>query len=122
CCLLPNGKFLLSNQFGSNAALMDPADLTWTALSFTSKADPNAEEGWTLLPDGTLLTVDCENGTHSEKYNPATDIWSSAGSTGVTLPAGPDGYVPEIGPQVLRPDGTVICFGASGHNAVYHPD
>jgi len=118
-CVLPSGKLLLANQFGSNGAILDPSNLTWSTASFTNKADNNSEEGWTLLPDGTILTVDCQNGTQSELYNPTKDTWSGAGSTGVTLPAGINDIVPEMGPQVLRPDGTVICFGASGHNAVY---
>lgn len=121
CTVLADGTFLLANQFGSNGAVMNPTTLAWTNRTFTGKADPNSEEGWTLLQDGTILTVDCQNGTHAEKYNTLTNTWSSAGSTIVTLPATPGGIVPEMGPQVLRPDGTVIAFGASGHNSVYHP-
>ena len=35
---------------------LDPATLTWTLLGNTGKSDFNAEEGWTLLPDGTVFT------------------------------------------------------------------
>ncbi len=120
CTVLPDGTFLLANQFGSNAALLDPATLTWTTRSFKGKSDPNAEEGWTLLQNGNLLTIDCQNGTLSEIYNPLTDTWTGAGSTINALSAGLSGIVNEMGPQVLRPDGTVVAFGASGHNSVYH--
>ena len=82
CAVLPDGRFLLANQFGRNGAIMDPTTLTWTALSFTGKADDSSEEGWTMLQDGTILTVDCQNGTGAERYDPKTDTWSSAGSTG----------------------------------------
>jgi uncharacterized protein (TIGR03437 family) len=101
---------LLSTQL----AKLDPSTLTWTNLQGTGKADANTEEGWTLLPDGTVLTVDVANGTQSEVYSPKTDTWASAGSTVAPLAADT-----EIGPQVLRPDGTVFVAGATGHTAVY---
>jgi uncharacterized protein (TIGR03437 family) len=89
--------------------------MAWTVLKGSGKADPNAEEGWTLLPDGSILTIDTENGANSERYLPATDTWISAGITPVPLSVGE-----EIGPQVLRPDGTVFVVGATGHTAVYN--
>jgi len=122
CTLLPDGRFLLANLFGTDGAVLDPTTMTWTQLSFTGKADQNAEETWTLLPDGTILTVDCQNGTHAERYDPLTDTWTSAGSTGVPISATKPGIGYEIGPAVLRMDGTVIAFGASGHTALYHPN
>src|SRR5262249_24566331 len=122
--VLPNGKFLLANQFSQAMAVLDPATLTWTNLNATNKADNNSEETWTLLPDGTILTTDCQNGTTAEKYSIANDQWYSAGSTQVTLPsnAGYPTYVPEIGPQILRPNGTIIAFGGTSNTAIYTPD
>jgi len=32
--------------------------MTWTAAGYTGKNDFNAEEGFTLMPDGTVLTFD----------------------------------------------------------------
>ncbi len=47
--------------------------------------------------------------------------WTSAGSTIVQLA---DNSTPsssfELGPAVLRPDGTVLATGATGHNAVFN--
>ncbi|HEY3663272.1 MAG TPA: hypothetical protein VGL24_08995, partial [Chthoniobacterales bacterium] len=90
--------------------------LTWTAVG-SGKADFFAEEGFCLLPNGTVLTVDCANGTNSETYSPATGAWSTAGSTIVKLP---DAGSLEIGPLIQRPDGTVAAFGGVPHSAIYN--
>jgi hypothetical protein len=149
--VLPDGTFMLANKcpvpctggtIKAKAALLDAANLTWTVLNGTGgyigKLDENTEEGWTLLPNGDLLTVDtyiCEiscytpNGMNSEIYNPITGVWSSAGSTGVQLwdsqAACGEATKYEVGPAALRPDGTVFATGANGcagepaHTAIY---
>src|SRR5208282_1093047 len=65
-----------------------------------------------------VLTVDANDApnTNSELYDPTTGSWSSAGSTIVELE---DPSSHELGPAVLRPDGTVIATGATGHNAIF---
>ena len=112
--VLPDSRFLLAHSFGLDLARLDPATLTWTKLNGAGKADANEEEGWTLLPDGTILTIDVLGQNHSERYTPRTGLWSSAGN-----PVAPLSALTEIGPQVLRPDGTVFVAGASGHTGVY---
>jgi hypothetical protein len=139
--VLPNGHFLLGSKFDKRVAELDPATLTWTNLSSTGKHDRNAEEGWTLMPDGSVLTFDVTKAPHSERYVPSQDKWLSAGSTIVDLhspttihgciPYGKHGcYYPpgEVGPGILRPDGTVFATGSAsnggsgpGHTAIYHP-
>ena len=64
------------------------------------------EEGWVLLPSGKILSIAIKSGTNSELYNPATDTWSSAGSTGVPLW---DSALKETGASILRPD-VCICL------------
>jgi hypothetical protein len=120
CCIsdaqsvvLADGRFMLANADTSEQAILNAATLTWMATG-TGKADINNEEGWTLLPNKQLLTVDARNGTNSELYVPASGKWHSAGSTLVELSAGL-----EVGPAVLRPNGTVFATGAGGHTAVY---
>jgi hypothetical protein len=120
CCIsdgqsvvLADGRFMLANADTSEQAILNDATLTWTPTG-SGKADINNEEGWTLLPNKQLLTVDARNGTNSELYVPASGKWQSAGSTMVQLSAGL-----EVGPAVLRPDGTVFATGANGHTAVY---
>jgi hypothetical protein len=121
--VLQNGKLLLGNIFGTNLAQLDPTTLLWTTLAGTGKADNNSEEGWTQLPNGKVLAVDAgtQGGTGSEIYDPVTGTWSSAGSTVASLPnSGGLMIVPELGPQVSRPNGTVFAAGATQHSAVYN--
>jgi hypothetical protein len=126
--VLPNGTFMLQDKMSKQAALLDLATMTWAETGTSTKADWNDEEGWTLLPNGKVLTIDCytesyflgtpypSNPTHSELYNPTTGRWSSAGSTITTLT---DPVLFETGPAVLRPDGTVFAVGSQGHTSIY---
>jgi len=139
--VLTNGKFMLGQKMTMRMAELDPYTLTWTSLASTGKSDWNAEEGWTTLPNGTVLTADVLNSPNSEHYDRAIQTWIQDGSTQALL-MGPcevdcangirgawGTYYPpgEIGPAVLRPDGTVFATGAlhrgeaTGHTAVYTP-
>jgi hypothetical protein len=114
----PDGVFMLG-QGGiatKKQVLFNPSDLTWTALNATGKADTFSEEGFGLLPDGRVMVVDTQNIPNSELYNPATATWTSAGSTGVILA---DAGSLEIGPQLQRPNGTLIAFGGTPHTGIY---
>jgi hypothetical protein len=116
--VLANGTFMLgaSGFSGTTAqALLNESKLTWRATG-TGKADGNGEEGWSLLPDGKVLTVDTTMPRNTEIYTPSTGSWTSAGQTPVPL-TDSDG---EVGPQILRPDGTVFAVGAAGPNAIYN--
>ncbi len=117
--VLANGTYMLGNCCSSEAALLDATTLTWTVTG-AGKADVDSEEGWTLLQDGTVLTVDVSNPhpDHSERYLPASGKWVSAGSTIVNL-VNTSQF--EIGPAMLRPDGTVFAAGATQFTSVYHP-
>lgn len=117
--VLANGTLMLGNCCTDLQALFDESTLTWTATG-QGKADSNSEEGWVLLPDGEVLTVDLASGsgTHSELYNPATGTWSPTGTVPVQLENTP---CYETGPMVLRPDGTVFAIGGPGDTAVYTP-
>jgi len=128
--VLPDGTFMLGDKMSRQGALLDPKSLTWKETGGETKSDLNDEEGWTLLPNGEVLTVDCytdynfglisnypANPTNSEIYNPTTHQWSSAGSTINTLT---DPVLYEMGPAILRPDGTVFATGSEGYTAIYH--
>jgi hypothetical protein len=120
--VLPDGTFMMGQggQPSKLQVLFNPTTLTWTAVSSSAKADGFSEEGFALLPNGNVLTVDCEDGTNSETFNPSTLKWSTAGSTIVSLPnSGGLGIVPEMGPLMQRPDGSVVAFGATTHTSIY---
>jgi hypothetical protein len=123
--VLADGRFILADCCSTNAAVLDPKTLTWTSFG-TGKNDINDEEGWTLLPTGNLFTVDANNTADlkaTELFNVRTGKWSAGPDAPVQLAdLDPDGGGShELGPQVLRPDGTVLSVGATGHTAVYHP-
>ncbi len=125
--ILTNGTFMMANCCTSQQALLNASALTWTSTG-SGKFDENDEEGWTLLPGGKVLTVDAyvnrndPTGTNSELYDPGSGSWSSAGSTIVQLWDSHGSY--EVGPAVLRPDGTVFATGANGagagHTSIYN--
>jgi len=136
--ILPNGHFLIGRKFDMQMADLDPSTMTWTAVASTGKADWNAEEGWVLMPNGTVLTWDVLNSPHAEHYVPSLQQWISDGNTATDLMGPPEvgciqygggEYCPpgETGPGILRPDGTVYATGATpqgqnhGHTSVYHP-
>ncbi len=151
--ILPNGTFVFGSKLDRKMWSLDPSTLSWTSIASTGKADNFAEEGFTLLPTGDILTVDMVATPQSELYAAGSRTWLAAGATptllasptdypggltygpapvqvvgGVTYGPGPAGtYLPpgEIGPAILRPDGTVFATGSAvtgqaGHTAVYH--
>jgi len=146
--LMPDGSFVFGTKLGRAMWRLDPVSLTWTSVPAAGKADDFAEEGWTLLPDGALFTIDVGNPPHAEHYDPAVGQWLSDGSTptilaspsdisggltygpapvqvvgGVTYGPGPTGtYFPpgEIGPALLLPNGKVFATGAALSGATGH--
>jgi hypothetical protein len=138
--VLPNGKFMVGNKLTKHDAVLNPKTLLWASVSSLGKSDFNAEEGWTLLPDGSVLTFDVKNAPNAERYVPSLKMWVNAGNTIVDLHSpyiggclnygGPHLYCPpgEVGPAILRPDGTVFATGSAsnggsgpGHTSIYNP-
>jgi hypothetical protein len=119
--VLADGTFMLGNcgscdpaSVEKEQALLDETTLTWT-ITGTGKNDQNSEEGWTLLPSGDVLVVDTWSTPESELYNPSTGTWSLAGDT----PSNLVNPCIEIGPAVLRPDGTVWATGGENTTAIF---
>ncbi len=117
--VLADGRFMLGgagNYTNKTQALLDPAKLGWTATG-THKVDADEEEQFLLLPTGRVLTVGLSpTPDYAESYDPSTGTWSRAGTIPVPVVLKKGG---EIGPLVLRPNGTVLAVGATGYNAVY---
>jgi hypothetical protein len=117
--VLADGRLLFGNPNNAAMALFDPQ--TQTYFFTAAKNDNSSEETFTLLPTGDVLAVQCSNGTNAEIYTPSTDVWLQMGSTGVSLPQPCAGFVSEIGPAILLPNGNVFAIGASGNTAIYTP-
>jgi hypothetical protein len=146
--VLPDGSFIFGAKLGRNMWRLDPVSLTWTSVPAAGKADDFAEEGWTLLPDGELFTIDVGDPLHAEHYDPAAGQWYGDGNTptaltspsdtpggmtygpapvqvvgGVSYGPGPAGiYFPpgEVGPALLLPDGRVFATGAATSGSSAH--
>lgn len=138
--VLASGVFMLADCCDGPpfpAALLNASNLTWTTTG-TNKADKYDEEGWTLVPDGSLLTVDTYTtaignttcGFNTERYSPSTGAWSSAGNVpkqladcNATNAAGGSNPSNEMGPQVMMYNGKMIAFGGTtantAHTALY---
>ncbi|MHB1089062.1 MAG: Kelch repeat-containing protein, partial [Acidimicrobiales bacterium] len=124
--VLANGTFMIGSADFSQTkdqAVLNASTLTWSTTG-ANKADGNGEEGWSLLPNGKVLTVDTwlPSTNNSEIYDPATGSWSSAGATPVPLidpSSGPANNEGEIGPQLLMPNGNVFAEGSNGNTAIY---
>jgi len=115
--ILADGRVLLGDISGRRSAIYDPASNTWAAAG--NKDDARCtEETWVILPDQTILAIECDNQPKAEKYVPASDTWVSAGTTPVTLV---DTASDEVGAAILLPDGRVFCIGATNHTALYTP-
>ncbi len=121
-CVLPDGRLLLGEPGSARTAIFDPVSGNWTqAGTGGAKRAACAGEGWTLLADGTVLTVECSDGGGSQLYVPGSDAWIDAGSTRSVLPQTCPGDTARTGPAVLLPDGRVFAVGASGNTALYTP-
>ncbi|MEO7085467.1 MAG: kelch repeat-containing protein [Gemmatimonadaceae bacterium] len=149
-CVLPDGRVIFGALNSTQTAIWDPVNGSWvqSGTAFGTIPDTKTgwcnEEGWTLLADGTVMTVNVKVPTTSggstlnnapntaERYFPAEDIWRATATLpnvnaltnvldkGVS-PAVNVGVF-EIGPAMLLPDKRLISFGATGHTAVWTPD
>jgi hypothetical protein len=119
--VLADGRWLLGGSQTTADAIFDPSTLTWTATSGPGKLIANTEAGFTLLPDGHILSVDvvppaCTTRA-PEMLDPATLEWASAGLT--PAPLSECGNINEIGPQILMYNGKVFVEGATPATALF---
>ena len=143
--VLPNGQWMIADCCNEpkNQALFNPNNLTWTPTGANFQSG-NDEAGWTLLPDGSVLTVDINNGfatsSTSERWvkgtwNPAQFPQASTNNElsdctyEVVANTAPYIVCPsthqfgnnEMGPQLLLPNQTVFAIGATGKVSIYTP-
>ncbi len=117
CCVLPDGRVLLGSITDNRCAIYDPVANSWSAAGSKHNSTTN-EETWTLLPDQTVITVDCAGAPQTEKFVIALNQWISSGNTPTSLV---ETSSIEIGPALLLPDGRLFAIGATGQTALYTP-
>ena len=133
CVVNAQGQFMLNQQNANGrVAIFDPTTNTYgPTLTPAGKLTDNSESGWTLLPDGSIFVTDVSSAaiSTSERYLPP---YLAGNTNGTWVPAasassiGRMSFSTEIGPQVLRYDGTVVVFGIqnganSGKNGYFTP-
>jgi len=103
CCVLPDGRVLLGSIENNSTAIYDPDLGTWTPGP--NKDDSSSEETWTLLPDETVLTVECSRHPNAEK------LVGGAWVAGPDFPPDSNGKLMEAkdAPACLLPNGNVLC-------------
>ena len=126
--VLADGTFMLASCCAINPPadiLFNPKTLTWKNTGAPRFGNGyQDEQGYELLPNGDVLTVDIwtdfnfvtqtgTDATNAERYKPNPGQWIRAGNTPVSLvdPIQCGNF--EIGPAVLRGDGTVVAFGGN---------
>jgi hypothetical protein len=135
-CMLGDGRVLFGGGGNQQTVLWDPQTNQWQQAGINidgsqSKNGRTAEETWTLLPNGSVLTVMIPSGLFNppadpndptitdpvppvtaapyggnpaERYIPSLDRWVNAGDTQQTLPYNSVQADPEIGPAIVLPD------------------
>lgn len=129
--LIPGGQILAGNIFNRSTYVYNIATNTWNFGANKFYNDRSDEEGWTKLPDNTVLNYDLFQSVsagsgYAELYNPALNTWSSIspadGSANGTLPVLSSSALGfELGPELRLQDGRVLVIGANNHTAVYTP-
>ena len=115
-CVLSDGTVLVGSIESNSCAVYDPLSRSWFGAG--SKLNTNSsEETWTLLPDGSVLSVDCNGHPAAERYVNGT--WRHEPNTPSDLVEASSN---EVGPAILLPNGNVFAIGATGATAIYVPD
>ena len=86
--VLPNGNFLVGQKLTEQAAYLSPATLKWTKVPTKGKSDFNSEEGWTLLPNGTVLTIGYDMAIYTPVGSPQASWAPTISSVPTTLTRG----------------------------------
>ena len=115
--VLADGRVLIGNINTPEVAFFNAKTQAFT-VSPNSKASRCDEESWTLMPDGTIVTIETNNPPNAEKYLPAFDRWVNAGTTGASVLAAGG----EIGPALALPNGDGMTAGGNGTIIRYTPD
>jgi hypothetical protein len=119
--VLPDGRIMIGALLSGDCLIYDPSTDNWTATG--AQSGRTNEETWILLPDDTIVTVQCFPPYHGQKYVIATGKWQDEGALPVTIV---DPVMSEVGPGMLMYNGKVIFFAAAnsgghGKTVLYTP-
>jgi hypothetical protein len=133
--VLQDGTFMVAHIFDNQVATLKAStnppsfNSPFTPAGKTAADYRNSEEEWELLPNGTVLTLEIWNPIDTSEtpaltYSLVSHAWGSTGTAPdplVNLDIDPTTDSPfyEIGPAILRPDGTVFAEGATQFNDIY---
>lgn len=115
--VLPDGTFLLGSVDNQHIAKLDPSTLTWTTMKDRPGVSTSDEDSWVLMPNNTVVGPSCPNPPTTWVYDIEKDKWTQGNS----LPVSVVDAASEIGPALLRYDGTAFFLGANQHTAIYSP-
>jgi hypothetical protein len=122
--ILPTGQFLLASCCSykpPSDAILDPQTLGWTATGAPRHGGSyQDEQGYNLLPDGEVITVDIWTDfnskmepTNTELYVPKRHSWVPGPQLRQSVTDQRVCGTYEIGPAVMRGDGSLVQFGAN---------
>ena len=127
--LLENGQVMIEPQeasgiYANQTFTFNPANNLFSE-TVGSPLNGIGEATWVKLPNDNILIIDSGDYstglTSAEQYDPYTGIWTSAGTAPNIWPdVTGTGYVSEMGPAFLLPNGNAIFFGGNGVTAVYN--
>ncbi|HWA04527.1 MAG TPA: kelch repeat-containing protein [Rhizomicrobium sp.] len=121
--VLSDGTYYLADCCTTHTAhaAISGTSVTWTEGIF-GKGDVNDEEGWTQLPNQTIVTVDANRSlgvpNQVEIYSEASGQWTT--SANKTPASCTDQGSHEIGPAPLLPNGLMFQLCGTTHTAVYN--
>jgi hypothetical protein len=111
---LPDGTLLIGSKFHAGVAKLDPSTLTWRSMTARPTVVSSTEDSWVLMPDNTIAAPSCSNPPTVWVYDISTNRWDRR-----TPPHEQVVAFHEIGPGLLRYDGTAFFLGANEHTATY---
>ncbi len=124
CCVLPDGRVLVGSIADERTAFFDPrvSGAPWSDGPSMPSGTNSNEESWVLLPDGSIISPQCNGHPATLLLGPnasSSSRWMPAGDTPMDLV---DALSFEIGPGLTLTDGRAAFVGATGATALYKPN
>jgi len=123
CSQCPELSGQVSTWLQQQVATLNESTLSWNVINLNGRVGSNPESGFTLLPNGNVLTIPTYLPSLgiSEIFGPTTGAWTHQQMPlSLLLPVSADlNNTGEIGPMVLLPNGNVFAEGDNGNTALF---